>query len=71
MITKQTKENKLANSTHYPQRMNGIRGEGRRDGRAPTPGLLADLGVEAWSDHLLGGDDATRRGVAAWRCCGV
>ena len=41
------------------------------DGRAPTLGLLADLGVEARPDHLLAGDDGTRRGVAAWRCCGV
>jgi len=41
------------------------------DGRAPTLGLLADLGVEARPDHLLAGDDGTRRGVAAWRCSGV
>jgi len=45
----------------------GTRGEGGRkggtDGRAPTPGLLADLGVEAWTDHLLsGGGGATRFG---------
>lgn len=42
--------------------------EGGRDGRAPTPGLLADLGVEAWPDHLLvGGDGATRCGGAELR----
>ena len=41
------------------------------DGRAPTLGFLADLGVEARPDHLLAGDDATRPGVVAWRCCGA
>jgi len=39
------------------------------DGRAPTLGLLADLGVEPRPDHLLAGDDATRRD--ATRCGGV
>jgi len=38
----------------------GRRGE--MDGRAPTLGLLADLGVEPRPDHLLAGDDATRCG---------
>lgn len=40
------------------------------DGRAPTLGLLSDLGVEAWPDHLLTPvttrrDEVWRRGDAA------
>jgi len=39
------------------------------DGRAPTLGFLADLDVETRPDHLLAGDDGTRRVVAVdgWR----